>query len=224
MISYFLQACLISSYLPTVAGIRLYTGKTGKILIAQLNKFGTVSHTQFLLFFTHRSLLVWVSVRQLDGLLPVKLHVRTGGGRTLLPNIALHSGDSLLLFFFFSVHSCSVVSNDSCRLHFNPRTFFPLFSSLLCFVPKCSEPCVILHSWQHKVHFHSHSSCDRATIPTCFCKLAFFFIFFFCENAPACKDELAWLLRRLLFGALKTFWEVELFIYGLPRMWGNKWY
>lgn len=100
MISYFLQACLISSYLPTVPGIRLYTGKTGKILIAQLNKFGTVSHTQLLLFFTHRTLLVWVSVRQLDGLLPVKLHVRTGGGRTLLPNIALHSGDSLLLFFF----------------------------------------------------------------------------------------------------------------------------
>lgn len=134
-----------------------------------------------------------VSVRQLSGLLPVKLHERTGG-RTFLPNIALHSGDSLHcsspsfspLFppalSFVLVRSWTTTSTH--RLHFH--LLLVRRSSLSCnhgkgclfFVQKRSEPWVISHPW-HKLKF-SHAPLGvvarQLTFawPTC----AFFFSFF----------------------------------------------
>ncbi len=109
-------------------------------------------------YFPHVSPALSVCVRQLSGLLPVKLHERTGG-RTFLLNIALHSGDSLPclslpLPALCFVHSCTVASNSRRGLHFYPRHSSPyllLFfvgesqSGCCVFVLKCSEPCVILH-------------------------------------------------------------------------------
>lgn len=60
-------------------------------------------------------------VRQLFGLLPVKLHERTGGC-TFLLSIALHSGDSLPCLtslgpLFVSVHFCTEASSSGRGLH-----------------------------------------------------------------------------------------------------------
>lgn len=80
-------------------------------------------------------------VRQLSGLLPVKLHERTGGG-TFLLNIALHSGDSLpclplslsalcfFLLFFLSVPALKH-PDSSPGQHFYVRAVLLLLCALL---------------------------------------------------------------------------------------------
>lgn len=77
-----------------------------------------------------------VCVRQLSGLLPVKLHERTGGG-TFLLNIALHSGDSLPCLSLPLPALC-VCPFLRCSIQLEPwatlpsEAFFSLFAAFLC--------------------------------------------------------------------------------------------
>lgn len=87
-------------------------------------------------YFLHISPTLSVCVGQLSGLLPVKLHERTGGC-TFLLNIALHSGDSLpclslplpALCFWPFLH-CSVQLELWATLL--TEAFFSLFAAFLC--------------------------------------------------------------------------------------------
>lgn len=97
-----------------------------------------------------------VSVRQLAGLLPVKLHERTGGS-TFLLNIALHSGDSLPCLslsypLFVCFHSCTVTW--SYRLHFN-LTHSSSCLLLFSVFNQGKKDAFLCAEVQHAIHYHA---------------------------------------------------------------------
>lgn len=120
-------------------------------------------------YFLHSSPSLSVCVGQLSGLLPVKLHERTGGS-TFLLNIALHSGDSLpclwlplpALCFFCPFLHCSVQLELWATLL--SEAFFSLFAAflcraitgrMLCFLCwNASSHALFCTSW-HKLSFHT---------------------------------------------------------------------
>lgn len=157
-----------------------------------------ISLTKSILFSTHlslppSSLSPLSAVRQLAGLLPVKLHERTGGS-TFLLNIALHSGDSLPSFPLLpSLCLCPLLYRN---IQLDLQATLPsktLFTLLLFFVGNCGKNmlfcvCVCaaglaLHSWR-KLSFHMPFSYGRTATLTQFDN-------FFCEDHLACRAELA---------------------------------
>lgn len=176
-------------------------------LIVQLFLPSTPPHSSFSpnpSYFLHISPSLSVCVRQLSGLLPVKLHERTGGS-TFLLNIALHSGDSLpcLSLPLPALCFCPFLH---CNVQLEPwatplsEPLFSLFASFLCllitermlvFVQKFIEPCVILNCHGiSQVFTHSFSHGGTTTLHS-HCQLDFF-----CKEHLACRQELAWIFLK----------------------------
>lgn len=130
-----LAVYLISSFHPIWSGIQNLWKHEKLSAITFATLLHPSSSHQIHLIFPHISPSLSVCVGQLSGLLPVKLHERTGGS-TFLLNIALHSGDSLpclsLPLPSMFLHSCTVKSNLSRGLHFYLRHSSPCL--LLFFV------------------------------------------------------------------------------------------
>lgn len=128
--------------------------------------------------FSSPSLTRCLCVRQLSGLLPVKLHERTGGCTFLLKlcTRGIPSPVSLSCpFCFCTFLNCNI---QLCK----PWASLPssaFFSLLSCnrgedsFLLKCSELCIILHSW-HTLSVHTLLSLWLHGNLHLHCQLAFF--------------------------------------------------
>lgn len=113
-----------------------------------------------------------ICVRQLFGLLPVKLHERTGGC-TFQPNIALHSGNSLPCLFP-SARSLFLSAPSPSSRFIHPAYAFPSLAHTQAAVCWCSSSvscCLFCTLWC--IFKFSHASSLSICTPTCLMSLLF---------------------------------------------------